>query len=96
MEGPHGPQTQVVEGACAIKVSMRCSEGQPPAYILAQTRTDHLCLGQAHACRGTSGSRDALFPHGVVVHVVVHGVQTRSKDAYIVFNTPATEAKKNL
>ena len=24
MRGPHGPQTQVPEGACAIKVSMRC------------------------------------------------------------------------
>lgn len=25
MEGPHGPQTQVHEGTCAIKVSMSCS-----------------------------------------------------------------------
>ena len=33
MEGPHGPQTQVREGACAIKVSMRSSEGRALAYI---------------------------------------------------------------
>ena len=25
MSAPHGPQTQVDEGICAIKVSMRCS-----------------------------------------------------------------------
>lgn len=33
MDGPHSPQTQVCEGACAIKVSMRCSDGRAPPYI---------------------------------------------------------------
>ena len=34
MEGPHGPQTQVREGAYAIKVSMRCSNGLGSHYKL--------------------------------------------------------------
>lgn len=43
MEGPHGPQSQVDEGDCAIKVSMRCSDAcyLPfiPAVVCARTRS---------------------------------------------------------
>lgn len=34
MRGPHGPQPHVREGDCAIKVSMRCSDGWGLSYIL--------------------------------------------------------------
>ena len=33
MESFHGPQTHVPEGACAIKVSMKCSDAKANDYI---------------------------------------------------------------
>lgn len=33
MESFHGPQTHVPEGACAIKVSMKCSDAETVDYI---------------------------------------------------------------
>ena len=45
MEDPHGPQTQVHEGTCAIKVSMNCTNAGP-AYLRDPegARTIIICL----------------------------------------------------
>ena len=42
MEGPQGPQTQVLEGICAIKVSMRCSCVRAQLITIPEVRTDHM------------------------------------------------------
>ena len=63
MEDPHGPQTQVHEGTCAIKVSMRCSCQSRPYIRHSGVRTDHVCL-----CSGTNTSHvyscSLFFPAG--------------------------------
>jgi hypothetical protein len=41
MKGPHGPQTQVLEGAYAIKVSMSCYTVNTPLIYIQSLRTDH-------------------------------------------------------
>ena len=43
MESPHGPQTQVCEGICAIKVSMSCSNVGARFITEQEVRTDHVC-----------------------------------------------------
>ncbi len=42
MRGPHGPQTQVQEGACAIKVSMSCSYVEDRVIYYGHSRTDQV------------------------------------------------------
>ena len=42
MRGPHGPQTHVYEGACAIKVSMRCYHVASSLIYDWRLRTDHV------------------------------------------------------
>ena len=44
MSAPHGPQTQVDEGICAIKVSMKCSAVGPSFIKVSCLRTGHLVL----------------------------------------------------
>ena len=44
MEDLHGPQTQVPEGAYAIKVSMRCLRAEGGILYGKNARTDHLVL----------------------------------------------------
>ncbi|KAL4077093.1 hypothetical protein V8B97DRAFT_1386770 [Scleroderma yunnanense] len=43
MEGPHGPQTRIHEGACAIKVSMKKQLCPTRVYVRQGRCTDHLC-----------------------------------------------------
>ena len=42
MESFHGPQTHVPEGACAIKVSMKCSDAKANDYIIAHGPVHHV------------------------------------------------------
>jgi hypothetical protein len=48
MEDLHGPQTQVAEGACAIKVSMTCSYLINSYLYLPIKRTDHALFVSWH------------------------------------------------
>jgi len=52
MEDLHGPQTQVPEGAYAIKVSMRCSCAEGGILYGRNARTDHLVLFGKQVTRG--------------------------------------------
>ena len=49
MRGPHGPQTQVHEGTCAIKVSMSCAGVGGRVIYWAEVRTDQEASGRACA-----------------------------------------------
>ena len=60
MRGPHGPQTQVHEGTCAIKVSMSCSNVGERVIYWAEVRTDQEASGRACTV-------DALYATGALV-----------------------------
>ena len=63
MKDHHGPQTQVAEGAYAIKVSMRCSVVLASLIYPTVGRTDHL-LNAKWICDDVD---KASYEHGYIV-----------------------------